>query len=101
MSKYFPHKVLVKEHEQQLKRKNHGLKTGFYMLFPDPKLGPMVVQPHKAAQLMMTQAYKDWYARQLEIDKKAAELAAAKQEKQNVDNVQESASSSSDQGSKS
>lgn len=42
MSMYIPWSAVERELQQQLKRRLHGLKTGFYVRFPDADKGPLV-----------------------------------------------------------
>lgn len=51
MSKYLPYKALQRESNQQAKRLANGLKTGFYVRYPDPVKGPHVVRASKLPEL--------------------------------------------------
>lgn len=51
MSKYIPYASVVRETFNQAARKRHGLKTGEYVLYPDPAKGPYVVKATEAKRL--------------------------------------------------
>jgi hypothetical protein len=51
MGRYLPYKALLRESNQQAKRLAHGLKTGFYVKYPDPEKGPHVVRASKLPEL--------------------------------------------------
>lgn len=44
MSKYIPWAAVAREYNQQLLRIQHGLKTGFYVKYPDPDKGPHIIK---------------------------------------------------------
>lgn len=44
MSKYIPWPAVQRELNQQLVRIQHGLKTGFYVRYPDPDKGPHIIR---------------------------------------------------------
>lgn len=47
MSKYLPQKAQQHEFNMQLKRREHGLKVGTYVRFPDAEKGPFVLLASK------------------------------------------------------
>lgn len=51
MSKYMPRKVVEKELFMQNIRRQHGLKSGHYSLYPDKEKGPYIVLTHKVPEL--------------------------------------------------
>jgi hypothetical protein len=50
MSKYMPPEVVQREHNAQQVRRAKGLKTGFYVRFPDPEKGPFTLTAKRLAQ---------------------------------------------------
>lgn len=44
MSKYISHDRVVAESYMQMKRRQHGLKTGEYVRFPDAVAGPFIIK---------------------------------------------------------
>jgi len=51
MSKYIPHKAVEREFVQHLKRVQHGLKTGFYVKYPDVEKGPHIIKAKELARI--------------------------------------------------
>lgn len=81
MSKYLPRRVLIAEAEAQIERRRHGLKTGFYVKFPDPEHGPAIVKAADAEKLKQTDGYKNWLKAQEKLKNKVAEAAATPETK--------------------
>lgn len=66
MSKYIPQAAVQREYLAQLQRRAHGLKTGFYIRYPDPESGPFVIKASTPEHVK-------------ELYQKAAEIAKARE----------------------
>ena len=51
MSQYMPRRIVEREQLAQLKRRTEGLKSGFYVKYPDKEKGPYIIRAALAAQL--------------------------------------------------
>ena len=59
MSRYMPYSVVLREYMAQQVRREYGLKSGFYVKYPDREKGPYVIKASQEAHIMATQAALD------------------------------------------
>lgn len=59
MSKYIPARFVNQEIFMQHKRREHGLKTGAYVKYPDAEKGPYIVKAALAAKLREAKLEQD------------------------------------------
>lgn len=67
MSKYIPFAAQIQELTMQAKRRQHGLKTGDYVLWPDATVGPLIIRAWKIKPFEAEVGFYDYYRKQADI----------------------------------
>lgn len=77
MSKFIPHAAVSREQFMQHMRRQNGLKSGAYQLWPDLTVGPLIVLTHKIEALNTNEPLlKYWQTKATELLEKTKTLEA-------------------------